>query len=562
MSKLQTLRKILSYAPKKAMVACGVIAAVAIPFAVGAYGPERPTYTIEHPADHITFNSITNNPNIGDERNFVAARDTGSGSKTWNANEITVQEGKEYIVRMYVHNNAAANLNLVAENVNAKFNVPTTTGNSVTVSGILSSSNATPNEYWDSVNFVSEKAFNLAYVPGSALWENNGIGAGGSGIKMADSVVENAGVALGYNALDGRIPGCFQYAGYLTFKVKPQFQHNVAIGLTKSVALHNDIADPSDKLDNTAWKQSVDAKPGDVVDYVIDYRNAGDVNQLGVVIRDILPSNMTYVPGSTKYVIYRSNGELYREGDWGGADTITENGINASEADSGFAPTALAHSYVAMFSAKVNETYVPECGTAPVLKNIARVSVTADGERFQNEDDADVVVKGEDCAEAIYTCDALNVNKISRTKFDLSTDYTIENATFVKVTYVINGDSIVVTNADTKYTYNQETPGKYVVQSFITVNTDDGEKTSNLCNGEIEVTTPPEFCEVPGKEHLPKNDPNCVANPIDPPKPPKGHNVPTELPQTGGEMLGLLGLGGLTTSAGYYISSRRKLSKM
>ena len=34
---------------------------------VMAWGPERPTYTNEKPADHAVFNSITNNAAVGDE---------------------------------------------------------------------------------------------------------------------------------------------------------------------------------------------------------------------------------------------------------------------------------------------------------------------------------------------------------------------------------------------------------------------------------------------------------------------------------------------------------------
>ena len=51
---------------------------------------------------------------------------------------MKVQNGKEYYVRIYVHNNAASNLNLVAENVVAKLNVPTTTAKTVTVQGQVS----------------------------------------------------------------------------------------------------------------------------------------------------------------------------------------------------------------------------------------------------------------------------------------------------------------------------------------------------------------------------------------------------------------------------------------
>ena len=39
--------------------------------AYASFGPSRPTYTWAHPADHITFNSITDNPEAGDERAFL-----------------------------------------------------------------------------------------------------------------------------------------------------------------------------------------------------------------------------------------------------------------------------------------------------------------------------------------------------------------------------------------------------------------------------------------------------------------------------------------------------------
>lgn len=655
---INKLRNVVSHIPKKAAIASGILALVMVPAALMAYGPERDTYTIKNPADHVTFNSITDNPNIGDERNFVGARDATTENIGWYADSINVEDGKEYYVRMYVHNNAGANLNLVAEDVTAKFNVPTTTGNSVTVSGILSSSNATPTEYWDSVKFVSDAPFNLAYVAGSAKYENNAIGANG-GVKLADSIVTNSGVKLGYDKLDGKIPGCFQYAGYVTFKVKPQVQHVAAIGLTKSVAPHNNIADPTDKLEQTNWQQSITTKPGDVVDYVIDYRNAGTGNQLGVVIRDMLPSNMTYVPGSTKYIIYQSDGKMYREGDWGGDDTITTNGINASEANSGFAPTKYPHSYVAMFSAKVNEDVVSDvpCGTSKTLKNVARVSATVDGKRFYNEDDADVIVK-EDCEPAEFTCDRLNVNKVDRTKFEFTTDYTVKNTKYNSISYAVSGDGVydkhTSTAIDGKLNYNQTKAGDYDV--IATLNTADGSKTSTKCQGEITVepepveseaickvlnakplaikpgetvgfevvpeyvgdvkvvgsyidygdgtkttvantyryshiynkegkykakayinfivdgkakndvtsveceesvevtkTPPTEHCDVPGKEHLPKDDPNCISDVVTP----KG---PTSLPKAGIEAIGgIIGLGSMTTAGAYYISSRRKL---
>ena len=106
----------------KAGIGLGAVAAVtaASALVVFAWGPSgRKTFTMEKPADYVTFNSITNNV-IGDERYFVSASKwTGSAKDNYFSDTTYVEDGKEYVVRMYVHNNAGANLGLVAENVKA-----------------------------------------------------------------------------------------------------------------------------------------------------------------------------------------------------------------------------------------------------------------------------------------------------------------------------------------------------------------------------------------------------------------------------------------------------------
>lgn len=384
-----------------------------------AYGPERPTYTIEVPADHITFNSITNDPEIGDERNFVGARDAATGdngmNNQWKDNEITVEEGHEYIIRVYVHNNAAQNLKLVANNVKAFVNLPTATAKSMDVFGTVSADNATPKEVYDHVTLKSDKNFNIVPVEGSIKWENNCIGSnhptgdcpagvGGNGPVVINGydLFTSKGLLLGYSAMDGKIPGCYQYSGYLTFRIKPQFQHTAAIGITKAVAEHNEIADAVEKFTQTKWHENIIAKPGQVVDFLIDYRNAGDSNNLAVLFRDALPTGFTYVPDSTKYIAYRSSGDIYGSGnvvnEAGKTDetvyNVTTYGLNASTATSGFAPTTNEHSYILMFSAKVDDNIKLVCGRNTVT-NIAYVSADIDGVRFYNSDTANVTLDGE-----------------------------------------------------------------------------------------------------------------------------------------------------------------------
>jgi len=185
-----------------------------------AWGPERETFTTENPADFVTFNSITDNPHIGDERNFVGARRRGS-TDLWSS-DLTISRGNEYVIRMYIHNNAADGLALVAEDVRASINVPDGRGRKVAISGVLDSSNAIPSQIWDQVRLHADEDFRLEIVPGSARFSNN-TWLWPNDIGISDSLFTEEGVLLGFDALDGRIPGCFRYAGYLTFIVRPQF---------------------------------------------------------------------------------------------------------------------------------------------------------------------------------------------------------------------------------------------------------------------------------------------------------------------------------------------------
>ena len=208
------------------------IAAVAALAGAGAYmafawGPSRDTYTMQVPADHIVFNSITdNNQEVGDERYFVSASPyTGSASTNYWSDKTEVENGKEYIVRMYVHNNAAGNLNLTAEDVRAYVVLPTDTATSIKVSGKIYASNANPTTVWDETTFVSKNGekFNLAYVEGSAKYFNTKDGKLRTFTLDANQLLTSKGALLGYDKMDGKIPGCNQYSGYVTFHVKAQF---------------------------------------------------------------------------------------------------------------------------------------------------------------------------------------------------------------------------------------------------------------------------------------------------------------------------------------------------
>jgi uncharacterized repeat protein (TIGR01451 family)/LPXTG-motif cell wall-anchored protein len=439
--------------PKRAGAAVAIVAAaIIVPATLFAWGPSRATFTEQNPAPYITFNSITNNSFYGDERNFVTVKDASNTQDGGWVDNLTVQPGKEYVVRMYVHNNAADNLNLVAKNVRASASVPTTTGKSVPISGFINADNSEPKQVWDDIRLNSDKDFNLAFVPGSATWHNNGIGKNPEGAKLPDSIVTSAGAKLGYNELNGEIPGCFKYGGYVYFKVKPQFAPSNNFEPTKQVR----------KAGETAWQKSVNANPGDTVEYQLTYKNTGDTRQNNILIQDYLPTGITYIDGST----YLKNGT--NPNGLKVSDNVTKPvGINVGDYNPG------AAAYV-KFSAKVgNNDSLPNCGPNKLTN---KVRVTADG--GYKEDTADVNVPKECKPEAKYSCDSLKVTKIERTKFKFETKYTAENVTLKKIEYVIRNEQGAEIARQTSADYTQTTVGKYSVEAIVTVTVDGQDKVA------------------------------------------------------------------------------------
>ena len=156
------LKKVANFAKSHPVALSAIAATIIIPAGlVWAWGPNRDTFTIEKPATRVVFNSITNNPDIGDERNFVRIRKLANTNDKWS-DDLKITESGEYVVRMYVHNNAADNLNLVANGTTAKFNVPTYSAKKIQIDGFLSASNAQPGTVFDQAIFSSDKNFKLS----------------------------------------------------------------------------------------------------------------------------------------------------------------------------------------------------------------------------------------------------------------------------------------------------------------------------------------------------------------------------------------------------------------
>ena len=135
---MKNIKSVLGVAVVTAIAGTALVASNAS--AWGDVDGGRKSYTIEEINkgaidDQIVLNSISDNPDLN-ELYFVQAR-AADAKNVWNANDIEVENGKEYIVRLYVHNNNPRGTEMVAKGVTANVNVPTESGKSITVTGSI-----------------------------------------------------------------------------------------------------------------------------------------------------------------------------------------------------------------------------------------------------------------------------------------------------------------------------------------------------------------------------------------------------------------------------------------
>ena len=260
-----------------------------------AWGPEnRPTYTNDSPASYATFNSITNNAAVGDERNFVRVGEVGSDAPY--TDEIEIVPGKEYEVYIYYHNNAASNTNStgygMATNTRISSGYPfkLNPGDRGMVSGIISWSYVNPADdkvyegsVWDEAYLTTKyNDVKLRYKTGSAIIHNGGKA---NGSVLASSLFTDDGALIGYNKMGGTIPGCAEYSGYITYTL---------IAEKTDAAIEKHVS-----LDGENWSKSVNAKPGDIVTYKVVFNNNGNTTMTNVIFKDTHDAGLNLYSGST-----------------------------------------------------------------------------------------------------------------------------------------------------------------------------------------------------------------------------------------------------------------------
>jgi uncharacterized repeat protein (TIGR01451 family) len=133
----------------------------------------------------------------------------------------------------------------------------------------------------------------VEYVPGSSKWYPNGTTVG---TPVADAIVSQSGLDI------GSVQGCWNYAGFVSFLV--EIKGEAKMTLSKKVAHPGDAT----------WQDEIVAVAGDEVVYSVAVTNIGNTTASNVVVKDILPTHMTYIPGTT-YIRTPENPAGYKASD-------------------------------------------------------------------------------------------------------------------------------------------------------------------------------------------------------------------------------------------------------
>ena len=500
---------------------------------VKAWYPERPTFTIENPAPHVTFNSITNNPNEGDERAFFEVKDAANTQMNGFSGKAEVKDGQELLLRVYVHNNAADNLNGqnfdgkgVAKNTKVRIHLPTDTAPALRANAYISADNAQPKEVADSIDFMdlSGGNFKVEYIPGSAIQYTNAVP---KGIKLNDSIV-TTGAPIGYSAADGIVPGCFQYSSIVTIKVKVKAP---SYSIQKSVRLEGQTS--------ADWKESVKAEAGKNVEWRIEFKNIGSTELKQVKVVDQVPKGLSVVPDSVK--LYNGN---YPSGYTFPNSAIQANGSQVNVNIGNYNPGINAF---VLFKTTVPAKDKIDCGVTTKFDNLAYA--TPEGFGAVN-DGASVSVDGEKCKEKpeepkpVYSCDLVTLEQLGGRKVKATVKATAKDGAKIK-NYVYDfgdgSDKLVTDKTSAEHTYTKD--GSFVTRVAVNMTVDGKDKLveSDKC------AAPIKFVE---------NKPVTPVTPVTPTNP-----VVKELPNTGpGDIAGIFASVTIAGAMAHRMVSARKES--
>ena len=413
-------------------------------------------------------------------------------------------------LQVYYHNQELPDSGKVANNLRVKIAMPNQPGKSQKVNASISADNANTVNDQVSINLDRSDAY-LEYIPGSAVWKHN------------------SGTNENVNFVEQKISDEVVYGGQglVVENAKPCFNFEATVTVLARVRV------PGIKVDKTVrvkgekeWKTSNTAKPGDTLEYMISYQNAGNSEHKNVIIGDNLPPKTSLVPGTT-YLANKTNpsGVKYS------SDNVTNGGIVIGNYSPG------ANAFV-KFDVKLPKESELQCGVTE-FRNVG-VARPEGMNEFYNTAITKVEKKCVD--KPTYTCDLLEVKQLGGRKVSATVKYSATNgAKFKNVTYDFGDRSTPLVTDKTTVEHEYAKDGTYTIAA----------KVRFAVNGKEETVT---------NESCAKTVKFESGKPITPPTP-ITPTTPNELPNTGpGDIAGIFASVTIAGAMAHRMVSARKES--
>jgi|GEM_PF-525303 hypothetical protein len=435
------------------------------------------------------LNSFVNTPYYGDERAFFDASLDNNTTSFKDVLPNVASNGSsdnEVILRTYIHNNGNQNLNgngtdgiSVAKGATIRITLPTGTEKNLRARSYLDISNPAPGspaEVTDTAELNDGQAFSISYVPGSAVIYN---GAHQGGAPINDSIV-TTGAPIGYQDMNGVLPGCFNYQAFVEIKVKI---NTPKISIKKQV---RPIAG-----DGTSYVKNMSVAPGDQEHWALTVSDTGTTNLDNSVVYDQLPPHLKVVPGSVKWQYVARDGTVQK---------ITQSDTDLFNKYVNFGGLAPGGGYNVYYDTTALDDFT---GCSVDIRNIGHTH--SDETPADTSDYSDVTITKPNCNPnpPVYSCDLLTLTpgtvdqQTGNATYTLTANASATNATIksysfnfgdgtaAQVIAVANGENTI----STTHTY---APGTYNAGASVTVLTNVGEtKTVSSANCMKPVTVSP-----------------------------------------------------------------------
>lgn len=184
----------------------------------------RAVYNNTQEVDHAVMNSVVDNPDWGDERDFVRLMEVDTGRVMVGSAEIAA--GREYEVQIYYRNDASEAFNSkehdrvgVAREVKLATKYPSQlgTGGRGEITARITAENTNPLWVQSSFGLAAQEDLTLHYVAASAKIQNN---YKSNGSVLSRAVFSDEGTLLGMDELNGMIFGGMKYGGKVVYRLK------------------------------------------------------------------------------------------------------------------------------------------------------------------------------------------------------------------------------------------------------------------------------------------------------------------------------------------------------